>query len=124
MANETTNDLNPRLVALGRRIAQAREGAGLSQEQLAIKVTYLSGEELGRGGIAQYERGSAEPPVTRLLDIARATNVTATWLLTGKDLDFFDEMEFNEYERTLATLQFEAIVEGIKKARRGREGGE
>jgi transcriptional regulator with XRE-family HTH domain len=60
---------------IGRRIAQAREEAGLSQRELAEKIGVADAQSVSR-----YERGITEVKTRRLEKIAEAT---------GKPLSFF-----------------------------------
>lgn len=54
---------------LGRRIATARTGAGLSQRELADKIGLKNASDVSR-----YERGETEVPRHRIDLIAEATN--------------------------------------------------
>lgn len=58
-----------------RRLKQARKSAGLSQEQLAEKLT------MKRGTFAAFEQGRNDPPITLLVQLARLLNCSADWLL-------------------------------------------
>lgn len=53
---------------LGRRIATARHGAGLSQQQLATAIGLKHAQDISR-----YERGKVEVPSSRIDLIAEAT---------------------------------------------------
>ena len=61
---------------LGNLIRTARTNAGLTQEQLAKKVTGVSQADIGR-----YERGEAEPTTQVVKNIAKACGVTQKSLL-------------------------------------------
>lgn len=63
---------------LGKRIADARERAGMNQTQLgdAFKIT--------RSSVSQWEGGLTEPTPERLRAIAVQTGVNFEWLATGK----------------------------------------
>jgi transcriptional regulator with XRE-family HTH domain len=64
---------------IGRRIAEAREEAGLSQRELAEKIGVADAQSVSR-----YERGITEVKTRRLERIAEAT---------GKPLSFFVQVE-------------------------------
>ena len=61
---------------LGNLIREARTGAGLTQEQLAKKVTGISALD-----ISKAERGQKDLTQAQLKAIAKATGVTQTSLL-------------------------------------------
>ena len=61
---------------LGAKIKEARTAAGLTQEQLARKVTGLTASD-----ISKAERGELEPSQAQLKAIAGATGVTQKSLL-------------------------------------------
>ena len=63
---------------VGELIRQARTDAGLTQEQLARKVEGLSASD-----ISKAERGEKELTQAALKQIAKATGVTQTSLLTA-----------------------------------------
>lgn len=64
---------------LNERIIQARKQAGLTQEQL--------GEKLGvsRQAVSKWESGQSNPDVTYIAEMCRLFEVTADWLLFGKN---------------------------------------
>ncbi|MFG1255906.1 LexA family transcriptional regulator [Xanthobacter flavus] len=62
--------------ALGERVKQAREAAGLTQSQLAAAI----GSEGKQSAIAEIEAGRVRRP-KRLHEIAKATGTTMEWLL-------------------------------------------
>ena len=64
---------------IGKRIKQAREKAGLSQEELSKKL------KIGKRTLIDYEKGVSEPKPSTLLKIAEICNTDAGWLLTGKN---------------------------------------
>jgi transcriptional regulator with XRE-family HTH domain len=61
----------------GRRIAEARRNAGLSQEQLAERIG------VARSTVARIETGAATPTLDVGLAIARELRVPAEKLLAG-----------------------------------------
>lgn len=67
------------LAAIRNRIRRARLTAGLSIPTLAAKIGCV------HSTLMRWEGdGPAQPRVGDLLDIARVTGVSATWLLTGE----------------------------------------
>lgn len=54
---------------LGQRIATARQGAGLTQQQLALAIGLKHAQDVSR-----YERGKVEVPSSRIDLIAEATS--------------------------------------------------
>jgi len=67
----------PPLPGRGRRIAEAREQRGLTQEQLAERVG------VSRSTIARIETGAATPGLDVGLTLARELGVPAEKLLAG-----------------------------------------
>lgn len=63
--------------AVGRRIAEARHAAGLSQAALAAAVG------VSRSAVAQWETGRAGQLRANLARIGAALGVSASWLLEG-----------------------------------------
>ena len=65
---------------LNERIIQARKQAGLTQEQL--------GERLGvsRQAVSKWESGQANPDVAYVMAMCRLFDVSADWLLFGKEI--------------------------------------
>ncbi|MBO6164447.1 MAG: helix-turn-helix domain-containing protein [Lachnospiraceae bacterium] len=61
---------------LGAKIREARNDAGLTQEQLARKIRSLSASD-----ISKIERGEKEPTQEQIKQIAKATGVTQKSLL-------------------------------------------
>lgn len=65
-----------RLAAVGERIKQARQEAGLTQDELADLVG------VGMRQIQYYEAGESDP-YRKINKIAEVTNANAGWLLHG-----------------------------------------
>jgi transcriptional regulator with XRE-family HTH domain len=65
---------------IASRIMRSRKAAGLSQHRLAVALD-LTGQT-----IAAWEHGRAEPRATEVANLARATGVSAAWLLTGEGI--------------------------------------
>ena len=64
----------------GTRIREARLRAGLSQEQLAVKLQLL-GLQVGQMAVSRMETGKRLIPDFELPLLAQALNVTTDWLL-------------------------------------------
>lgn len=62
--------------ALGRRIAQARGAAGLSQAALAEQIGYGN-----QSTVSLWESGTREPSLANLTALARVLAVTSDYLL-------------------------------------------
>lgn len=71
---------DPRLLALGTAIREARNAAGLSQEALAAEV------EIDRSYFGHIERGSRNPSILTLCKIAEGVGVPV-WELTRRALE-------------------------------------
>jgi len=65
--------------AVGLRIKSARQDRNLSQLHLA---ELIDGDQRS---VSQYENGTVDMPITRLMDVAAALGCDAGWLLTGHD---------------------------------------
>lgn len=72
------------MATLGERVAAERKTLGMTQGQLAERVT-REGYKISQGGIAQIERrGDTEPK--SIVHLARALGVFPSWLQTGKGM--------------------------------------
>lgn len=91
---------------LGEKIKKARKECGLSQEQLAEKMS------LSRSAIAKWEAGNGLPDVDNLKTLARLLNVSVDYLLddTGK----MDELVLRE------SYQLSDYGAGSKKKKKDR----
>ena len=67
----------------GERIREARIRAGLSQEELTIRMQ-LSGLQMGQMAVSRIESGKRLVPDFELPLLATALGVTTDWLLFGK----------------------------------------
>ena len=63
---------------LGERLHEARLAAGLSLEGLAGKLE----RPIAKQALSKYERGTSEPPLRRIEELASALNVNVSTLLT------------------------------------------
>jgi transcriptional regulator with XRE-family HTH domain len=65
-----------------RRVAQAREAAGLTQEGLAQSLTACTGVQVTARDVRRYEKSRV--PWRLLDDVALLTRTSTEWLLHGK----------------------------------------
>lgn len=106
---------------IGGRIAAFREDLGMSQEVLASRVSRLSGRDISRGVLGQYEIGAVEPPATRLMDLAQALGCTVSDLTGDErseeaDTAFYDE-DWTPAERQAARRAAKAYVRAWREER-------
>lgn len=71
------NNIN---LIMGKRIKNAREKAGYSQEELSKKLGYKN-----RSSIARIENGLSEIGVSKIKEFANVLNVTPTYILGTED---------------------------------------
>jgi SOS-response transcriptional repressor LexA len=94
-------------MTFGKRLREAREKSGKSQEAVAD----LFG--ISRASVAQWESGDetrrTTPEVDKLARLAKLLNVSLDWLLTGR--------EFNGAMQATAEYHHHANVEGAPDAR-------
>lgn len=64
----------------GERVREARQGAGISQEQLAARLQ-LKGLQVGQMAISRIETGKRIVPDFELPMLASALGVSTDWLL-------------------------------------------
>lgn len=90
---------NPKALAVGCRIAQAREQKQYTQAELAGLVGVTS------GAIAQYETGRNLPKLARLEQIALALDISTEWLLTGDEPDELIKAQTKNEEAALRLVR-------------------
>jgi len=85
---------------LGQRIKTARQGAGLSQQELALAIGLKHAQDVSR-----YERGKVEVPSSRIDLIAEAT---------GRSRSFFtrDPSEVEQPPEGMEVLREEVSAQG------------
>jgi transcriptional regulator with XRE-family HTH domain len=71
------NEVAPSLLEFGRRVRQARDGLGLSQEALAAKSGFH------RTYIGAIERGKRNPALLNILKLSAALDTDACRLVEG-----------------------------------------
>ena len=67
---------------VGRRVSQARERRGLTQDQLSAHLARI-GIPIDRAGISKIERGSRRVFDYEVKALARVLKATPEWLLGG-----------------------------------------
>lgn len=88
---------------LGERIAALRRQAGMSQAELAKRLS------VSPSAVGMYEQGRREPSLSALLALARQFDVTADFLLSGqpvtdKDAQMLSATFFTEEQRRRTRL--------------------
>ena len=68
----------PLNIAIGRRIQQSRERAGLTQEELAERI------DRSTQFISTIERGLAGPSLETVIHLCEVLGTSAEWLLRGR----------------------------------------
>lgn len=82
------------LQLFGERIRQARENAGLSQEQLALEL------KRDQRTISQYETGKRKVSITDLPNLALLLHVPIAYFFEGDaELDNYDARLLNEFHK-------------------------
>ena len=86
------------IATFGDRLAGAREGAGLSQKELAARVGVRTLT------VIAWENDAKEPRANRLQMLAGILGVSLSWLLTGKGEGPEGPADFNELPEDLNLL--------------------
>ena len=84
------------MMTLGEKLKKARKEAGLSQEQLAEKLS------VSRSAVAKWESGKGMPDVNNLKVIAQLLDVSVDYLL-----DEEEKLSFNETKEAIDLDSFE-----------------
>lgn len=71
----------PKPARLAEKLSRIRLALGLSQDEMLSRLGLSEAGGLFRSSISGYERGTREPPLTVLLDYARAANVSVEALI-------------------------------------------
>lgn len=77
----THTAIDPKKLAIGRRIAEARKKLRLSQHGLALKLGVTA------NAVTQWETGRTVPDTAKFQQVAECLGVSPEWLLTGDDPD-------------------------------------
>lgn len=105
MSKQKAPDHEPFLADVGRRIVQARKSAGLTQDQLAQKIS------AGRTSVQQWEKGNVAPGLDQLPKIAEACGVDLPDLLldnhTQQAREIFEEDQLATVMVAILNLQEE-----------------
>ncbi len=96
---------------LGNLIREARTGAGLTQEQLAKKVTGISALD-----ISKAERGQKDLTQAQLKAIAKATGVTQTSLLEAAKASSTTKTSSSSGSTVKVTAAEKKMLDAYRKA--------
>lgn len=72
---------------IGRRISQARNGLGLSQQAVQTRSKMLDPDKIGvsRAALSLYETGTNKPGAREILLLCEVLSVSPNWLLFGSE---------------------------------------
>ena len=99
-----------RMVLVGKRIRQARELAGLTQEQLAERIG------VSRTAVVRWESGETDPTIDHLIEMTTVLRVSADYLLgTG------DSNQIMNVLTDMASTLNQLISEMQEKEEHGKE---
>ena len=72
---------------IGRRISQARNGLGLSQQAVQTRSKMLDADKIGvsRAALSLYETGTNKPGAREILLLCEVLSVSPNWLLFGSE---------------------------------------
>jgi len=87
----------PKPKRLPDKLRAVREALGLSQSEMLARLGLK--EKLMRAAVSGYELGTIEPPLTVILEYARAAGV-CTDVLIDDDLDLPDKLPAKPKHRT------------------------
>lgn len=109
------------LQTLGERLAEARDIAGLTQEQLATRVKSRTDIHVTRNQIAQYETGLVDPPSSKLDAIAIALGIEVSELTGRRRLNplaiALNDDNATEEDKEIAQAAAYGVLEARKKRR-------
>jgi DNA-binding XRE family transcriptional regulator len=74
-----------KIMFLPRRLKQAREKAGLSQEKFVVMLS-KSGLSLGRNALSSWEKGKTKPNVDELIKLSECLRMPLGYFFTRKTL--------------------------------------
>lgn len=90
MFTQKNNDIATRCspIEIGKRIRQARNKLGISQEELAEEISKLGDfSRIGRTAIVQWESGETQQITAKhLLRAALVLTVSPNWLIFGVEM--------------------------------------
>lgn len=91
---------------VGVRIKDARQKAGLSQEELARTI------ETTKSTISKYEKGLRQPRLEQLQAIADALGVDINWLVNGQTLEQRDQAIKDHISRRFTEAELDKRLKG------------
>lgn len=73
--------------AIGRRLSQARNGLGLSQQAVSTRSAVLDADGVGisRATLSLYETGTNKPGAREILLLCEVLSISPNWLLFGSE---------------------------------------
>ena len=77
---------------LAERLKRVREVAGLSQRELAERVT-ADGVSVSSQTVMRYEQGASVPPADYVAALSRVLSVDAAWVVLGAGSDAHRRLE-------------------------------
>jgi len=77
---------------LPERLRQVREAAGLSQRELAERIT-RDGVAVSQQTVMRYEQGVSIPPADYVAALSRVLSVDAAWVVLGVGSDAHRRLE-------------------------------
>ncbi len=66
---------------VGTRLRELRQNSSMTQEQLAHKLSEITGVNISTRTVSGYETGTREPDIRTLVSIASYFNISLDWLL-------------------------------------------
>ncbi|NLO88960.1 MAG: helix-turn-helix transcriptional regulator [Clostridia bacterium] len=94
---------------IGSRIREARELRGMSQKELAEKISKKIGKKLSVDAVGSYEREKRKPPYDTLVAIADVLGVSVDYLTGRSDVLCGQQAEDDSEEfASLVTAMFRA----------------
>ena len=100
---------------IGTNIANARKKAGMTQEDLALKVGYKT-----RSSINKIEMGKRDPPQRKIAEIAHALGVSPASLLESPNAEQQEDPASSKAE---ALDSFESVKAALMRVIDERTGG-
>jgi transcriptional regulator with XRE-family HTH domain len=111
---------------LSERLKQVREVAGLSQRELAERIT-AGGVSVSSQTVMRYEQGERVPPADYVAALSRVLSVDAAWVVLGTGSDAHRRLEARRtiLDAPVVTSPDEGTVldavEAVRRTERGPE---
>lgn len=105
-------------MSIGQRIRELRGQTGISQQDLAKEIG------VSRGNVGDWEVGKAKPGADALIAITKHFNVSADWVLEGKDfLDTRISERTAESEYSPSDIELFLKIQQLTEREKGRVEG-